>query len=136
MKLTDNIVRNILNDIESGVCCSVKQIHDKYDISLRFIQHILAGESWKHITDEYNLDKLAYRALHHPLQHLSEEEIENMLVEIYAGVYNHINEISIKYHISPERVRDILTGLKNTKITSDLKISLEELTKSGGIKLY
>jgi len=135
-KLNDEMVRQIMEDIKSGECCSINQICQKYDISHRFAQHIFAGDVWKHVTSEYNFDELAYRVIHYPMEKLDIDTIENILVEVYAGVYNHINEISIKYHISPERIRDVLTGIKSTKITSDLKISLDELVKYGGIKLY
>jgi len=77
--LTDDQIFTILNNIMNGVYISIYQICVDFKICQDTVYKLLYGETWKHITKNYNLKYLISRVRHSHLTQLQKLEIQNKL---------------------------------------------------------
>lgn len=102
-KLTDELVKQIKNDLATGV--PRKQIQKKYDVSKTLIQKIAVGEAWSHIESDYKYVKKETNGN----AKLDRQAVSELKKDMRGGNYK-VKELCEKYNISMPTFYQIKRG--------------------------
>lgn len=120
-KLTDDIVKQICEDILNHKYSFAKEISIKYNVSLPSICHIFSGNSWKHVTCNYDLKMIQQILFKSHNKSILDSDDILLISELYKNKILTVYELSDVFNVSVATISQITNGSKYSDITKITK---------------